>query len=265
MERSEKIIIGIAVIIIIFLLFATCCLCLAHTERFSRRHTATKRTIRRLSPVDTSNTVSESQPQIEGYASISDPYIKPYVLPNLISVNLCNQIISECSNRIGYDGLHDSYTLSGKNDKIRNSKQCWIKKSDPLVAPIYTYLSEHFNIPVENAEDLQIVRYHPNQYYKQHHDACCDNHHSCDKFIKNGGQRKLTVLIYLNDAFTEGETHFPNLNLKMRVKPGSAIVFHPLAENSSKCHPYALHEGLPVKSGEKWIANVWFRERKYNT
>lgn len=205
-----------------------------------------------------SNVDNMDQLNILNYANTSDQYSSPFILHNLIGKEHIEQIISHATNN-----LIDSEVVSGKYTEVRNSKQTWINKNNPLAKPIFEYLSKLFNIPFENAEDLQIVRYQPNQYYKDHHDSCCDNVKECHNFVKRGGQRKLTVLIYLNDNFEGGETHFKNLNLKLKAKPGDAIVFYPLANDSSYCHPYALHAGTPVTKGEKWVANVWFRENKF--
>jgi prolyl 4-hydroxylase len=41
------------------------------------------------------------------------------------------------------------------------------------------------------------------------------------------------------------------------------LLFHPLEKKGGKCHPYALHAGMPVTSGEKYIANIWLREKPY--
>lgn len=194
----------------------------------------------------------------EGYASINSPYIEPEIINNVISQNECNDIISYARNK-----LFDSEILSGKNDKIRNSKQCWIPKTEPLAKNIIQNLAQKYKIPFDNAEDLQVVRYLPGQYFNEHHDACCDDNDYCINFTKHHGQRILTVLIYLNNDFTEGETYFKNLNLKLKPKVGDGITFYPLAKGSKKCHPKALHAGLPVTSGEKWVCNVWFRENKW--
>jgi prolyl 4-hydroxylase len=53
----------------------------------------------------------------------------------------------------------------------------------------------------------------------------------------------------------------------MELKPdkNSGILFYPLQKKGDKCHPKALHAGLPVISGEKYIANVWLRESAFNT
>lgn len=193
-----------------------------------------------------------------GYSSDVDDYILPKIVPNLLTIDQCNKIInhSQCK-------LIQSEILGGVHKNIRNSKQHWISKTDPLVSGLFERISKMYNIPLENAEDLQVVNYQPNQYYNEHHDACCNRDETCKKFVERGGQRKLTVLIYLNADFTDGETYFKNLDLKIKAPTGDAIVFHPLAEKSSKCHPKALHAGLPITSGEKWVANVWFREFEY--
>jgi prolyl 4-hydroxylase len=192
------------------------------------------------------------------YANEKDPYIKPEIMENFLTPEECDAIIKHSK-----DKLLDSEVVSGKDHKIRNSKQVWIEKENLLVKKIYDKLSAKFNIPIENAENLQVVNYKPNQYYNEHHDACCDNNNSCRDFVKRGGQRILTILIYLNNEFTDGETYFKNLNLKIKPPKGSAIIFRPLAEGTNKCHPLALHAGLPITTGEKWICNVWFRERKF--
>lgn len=192
------------------------------------------------------------------YSNIDEPYDKPFIIENVLTPEQCQELI-----KYSIDKLVDSEVIGGKDPTIRNSMQCWIPTTNPIVKHIFDKMSIKFNIPIENAEELQIVRYKPDQYYNEHHDACCDDNNSCKEFIKRGGQRKLTILIYLNDNFEEGDTYFKNLDIKMKAKPGDAIAFYPLAKNSSLCHPLALHAGTPVKSGEKWIANVWFRENKF--
>ncbi len=192
------------------------------------------------------------------YADINDPYDKPFILHHFITPEQCKQIISYADGK-----LFDSEVVGGKHKNIRNSQQCWIPKNNPLVKPLFDRVSKMFNIPTENAEDLQVVRYLPGQYYNEHHDACCDDNDKCLEFVKKGGQRVLTVLIYLNDEFEEGNTYFKNLDLKIKPPVGDAIIFFPLAKGTNKCHPLALHSGMPVKKGAKWIANLWFRENKF--
>lgn len=192
------------------------------------------------------------------FADNYDPYEKPHFNKELITKEHCQKIMNYAK-----DKLFESRVVGGKNLDIRDSMQCWIPKTDELVKPIFEKVCQKYNIPFKNAEALQVVRYKSGQYYNEHHDSCCENNDKCKEFVKRGGQRVLTVLIYLNDGFDGGYTYFKNMNLKLKADPGNAIVFHPLAKNSNKCHPLALHAGMPISSGEKWIANIWFREKEF--
>lgn len=194
------------------------------------------------------------------YALKTDPYDEPYIINNIITEDEAKYIIYNASSKF------DESTILGQvvDHDIRKSKTAWLHKNDDtVILTIMLRIANIVNLPLENAESLQVVRYEPNGYYKEHHDSCCDNTEICNDFIKRGGQRIKTVLIYLNDDFEEGSTYFPLLDKKYKPPKYSAIIFNPLAKNSNKCHPYALHAGLPVKSGVKYIANLWFREGKF--
>jgi prolyl 4-hydroxylase len=197
---------------------------------------------------------------IDNYASMSDPYDEPYIINNIITKEEAKYIIDNASIK-----FNDS-TIAGQilDTSIRKSKTAWLyKETDPIIFTIITRIANIVKLPLENTEALQVVKYQPNGYYKEHHDSCCDNNDTCNDFIKRGGQRIKTVLIYLNDDFTEGATYFPVLNKKYKPPKYSAIIFNPLAVNCNKCHPKALHAGLPVASGVKYVANLWFREREF--
>jgi prolyl 4-hydroxylase len=77
------------------------------------------------------------------------------------------------------------------------------------------------------------------------------------------------MLIYLSDGFTGGGTHFPNLNKTYKPPKWGALLFYPMQRDSPidgsprKAHKLALHAGMPVENGQKYIANVWIRERVF--
>ena len=80
-----------------------------------------------------------------------------------------------------------------------------------------------------------------------------------------GGQRMITVIAYLNDVEEGGGTSFPKLEVTIPAKKGNVVVFHNALESISTTHPKvnprSLHAGMPVIKGEKWMTNLWFREK----
>jgi prolyl 4-hydroxylase len=161
-------------------------------------------------------------------------------------------------------GFDDSLIVSGRDENIRKSQTAWLKRDDPIVNQLFTRLSKQFDFDIRNTEDLQVVKYEPGGFYNEHHDSCCEDTDHCKDFSKTCGQRKLTILVYLNDDFEGGFTDFPNLGLHIKAEKLGAIVFHPLEDGGNRCHPYALHKGTPVTSGIKYICNIWVREKVWN-
>ena len=165
------------------------------------------------------------------------------------------------------DKLFTRSTVVGTDgyDASRTSETAWITKDDPVARKIFQKASELTGKPIECCEDLQVVRYKPGTFYNAHHDSCCEDTQACVDFEDRGGQRVGTLLVYLNDEFTDGETHFPDHgDVKMTAPPGSAIFFKPMgADDCSQCHPKALHAGLPISSGTKYVCNAWVRESTF--
>jgi prolyl 4-hydroxylase len=155
---------------------------------------------------------------------------------------------------VGVEGYDDS----------RTSETAWIPKSDIVARKILEKAASLTGKNIECCEDLQVVRYKPGTFYRAHHDSCCDGTDACVEFECRGGQRVGTLLVYLNEEFTDGETHFPDHgDLKIKAPPGSAIFFKPMASDVAKCHPKALHAGLPISTGTKYVCNAWIREEKF--
>jgi prolyl 4-hydroxylase len=66
--------------------------------------------------------------------------------------------------------------------------------------------------------------------------------------------------MYLNEPAKGGSTTFPDINLAISPKKGSAVFF-----SYDRAHPTSrtLHGGSPVLEGEKWVATKWLREREF--
>ena len=192
-----------------------------------------------------------------GFTGASDPWQPPVVVDSVLTKDDCRYLMEKANS------LFKPSSVVGVNgqDPSRTSETAWISKDDPVAKKVFAKACEMTGKPMGCCEDLQVVRYKPGTYYKAHHDSCCDGSDACQEFETKGGQRVGTMLVYLNDEFTDGETHFPDHGgVKMKTPPGSAIFFRPLANDTPKCHPKALHAGLPISSGTKYVCNAWVRE-----
>lgn len=102
-----------------------------------------------------------------------------------------------------------------------------------------------------DGEPLTVLRYQPGEEYKAHYDAY-DRRWA-------GPQRKHTALIWLNDDYEGGETHFPRLDIAVRGNPGDMMVFDNLTADGDR-DDRMEHAGMPVTTGEKWLASRWVTE-----
>lgn len=196
-----------------------------------------------------------------GFSKRDDPWEEPILVENILTTEECEAIIKKT------DPNFKPSEVVGRTDRDpqRTSETAWISKNDPLVQKLVQIAQDLSGMPVENCEDIQVVRYRPGTFYNAHHDSCCDGTKGCADFETDGGQRVGTLLVYLNSDFTEGETHFPEMNKKYRPSQGSAVYFRPLCSTNGKCHPKALHAGLPIKDGTKYVCNVWIRENNFRS
>jgi prolyl 4-hydroxylase len=195
-----------------------------------------------------------------GYCDITDDYVEPNIYNGFISDKEGKYILDKANPM-----FRESKLVSGFSNSVRKSQTAWLNKNDPVIGTVIKRVCELTNIPFENAEKMQVVKYEPNGFYIDHFDASCDDKKECVEFEKNGGQRVLTMIIYLNDDFTGGTTRFKNLQKEFQPVKNNSLLFYSLQKNGNKCHPLSLHSGMPVKTGEKYIANIWLRERPYKT
>lgn len=184
---------------------------------------------------------------------------------NLLSPNECKLLQTIATEK----GLQDSNVWGADSNVLqynhRKSKQSWLKDEEhSLVAKISQTAAQLTGMPLNHQEDLQVARYQESGMFNAHYDACENpTFESCKLMNNGGGQRLFTLLIYLNDDFQGGETHFPKIGYTIKPKKGSAILFRNVDDNDYIIEE-AFHQGNPVKGGHKWIATKWVHSTKYN-
>ena len=115
-------------------------------------------------------------------------------------------------------------------------------------------------IDLSNAEQLTVLHYEPGQQYRPHRDYLPPGTLEMDR--PHAGNRARTVIVYLNAVDAGGATEFPVPGLHVDPLPGRAVIFDNLLPDG-RPDPDSLHAGTPVTSGEKWLATLWIRQRRY--
>ncbi|XP_015887059.3 prolyl 4-hydroxylase 1 [Ziziphus jujuba] len=207
-------------------------------------------------------------------------YVKPeviswspriIVLHNFLSMEECNYLRAIALPRLATSTVVDTKTGKGIKSNVRTSSGMFLNPDErtyPMIQAIEKRISVYAQIPIENGELIQVLRYEKSQFYKPHHDYFSDTFN-----LKRGGQRIATVLMYLSEDVVGGETYFPMAGTGecscggktvkgLSVKPikGDAILFWSMGLDGES-DPNSLHGGCEVLGGEKWSATKWMRQR----
>jgi prolyl 4-hydroxylase len=183
----------------------------------------------------------------------ADPHIE--VVQGLFSHEECRYI-----QLLGNPRMEPSmiYAANGGRmlDPYRDSDNMVVTPmaEDLVIQTINRCIAEASGTDYGCGEPLHVLRYRPGQQYRPHHDALAEAPAEKRRFA--------TALIYLNDAYEGGETHFPEVGVTVRGAVGDMLIFHNLTGDKQP-DPRMTHAGLPVIRGEKWLATRWIRVGDY--
>lgn len=110
-------------------------------------------------------------------------------------------------------------------------------------------VADFFSVPtVAYVEPLPMMKYQPGDYFDWHTDLT----------VGFATQRTATMIMYLNDDFEGGNTCFQHLDLRIKPRRGSALVFNYSPEQ------LLLHRGEAVIAGTKYILNAFVRNGEFS-
>lgn len=188
--------------------------------------------------------------------------LRIFVKESFISDEECDHFI-ELAKKSDFKTALVSGITKGELSKGRSGQNCWIQHNKTKTTQdIASRIADLVNIPVRYAESFQIVHYNINEEYRPHMDGWKhDDSEKSKRMMDKRGQRLCTCLVYLNTPEEGGETVFPKLKKAIKPIKGSLLYFSNVEQNTNILHPDSLHGGAPVKKGEKWAFNLWFREK----
>lgn len=109
---------------------------------------------------------------------------------------------------------------------------------ETFVDGINEYVNVYKQLQIKTGEHLRIGRYSVGGHYDVHADS-------------SDGGRQISGILYLNDDFEGGETHFPNQNITIKPEAGMLVLF-------PSNFVYA-HGSNPITDGKKYICISWFK------
>jgi len=221
--------------------------------------------VRRRSEMKSPDVPSAIQHIVDG----GDRQIKISMTLDSLRVKLYDNFLSdeECEHlKMAVDGrLKRSKVVgqmfSDQESKVRTSTGAFIDiGATPMIETIEARIAKVSGFPVENGECLQVLHYANTEEYQPHFDFFEPQNEQEAMMLQEPGNRISTFIFYLNDVDEGGATYFPQLQLSIHPRKGSAVQFSYL-EQDGLLDMRSEHAGLPVISGEKWIATKWLRER----
>ncbi|WP_316803115.1 2OG-Fe(II) oxygenase [Pedobacter nototheniae] len=178
------------------------------------------------------------------------------VQDNFISAQECDEIIRISEEQSVYERslvelLNEDSTA--EKSALRTSFSAVLKNDhkNAVINSIYHKAAQLAQVSINQMEAIQCVRYAAGQEYKAHFDG-----DQVNKRIK-------TILVYLNDDFEGGETSFTEINVNIKPKKGSALIFYNLDDNDNPLIESA-HCGMPVTLGIKYAMNIWIKNTIVN-
>jgi prolyl 4-hydroxylase len=193
--------------------------------------------------------------------TLSNPNVA--VIDGLLSDAECEKLIQLTAGRMKSSEVVDRASGGSYQSNVRKSEGCHFNRGEnAIVQRVEQRISVLTGVPVECGEPLQMLHYGVGGEYLAHQDFFDPADPGSQVLTKVGGQRIATLVIYLNNVPEGGDTNFPELELSVKPKKGSAVYFEYL-NAAGQLDVRCLHAGTPVTRGDKWIATKWLRQLPY--
>jgi prolyl 4-hydroxylase len=163
------------------------------------------------------------------------------------------------ASRVVNPGKNNGYGLVASH--LRNSitsHQEWF--SDDLnarLSKLELRLRNTLDISSQTLEYWQACQYKVGARFDYHLDCGCWK-------MSNSGERRRSIIIFLDTPTSGGATHFRALNLKYRAKAGRLLVWNNLLP-TGECNYAMIHSGRTVWKGRKTILVTWQRQAKHRS
>jgi prolyl 4-hydroxylase len=179
---------------------------------------------------------------------------KAILIDNFISDEDCDYLINTFDDKV----FPSKVVGTEEKHASRNSSSFYMPRTDEIVKKLLLKSSTYLNVPVENFETPQFLRYMKGERYLYHHDFFKGED------VKN--QRVHTILVYLNSLNEDegGATSFYHYKQKVQPKKGLGVWFRNMNEDGTLNYN-SLHAGEEILKDDsvKYAINIWSRQHKW--
>ena len=147
--------------------------------------------------------------------------------------------------------------------KYRDTQLCPIDPVYPQIQDlmkniVYNIINPFYEFEIRDSEIPQLLHYGVGGHYLPHVDGYAEwMNPDGTKIWRKSVDRDLSFVLYLNNDFEGGDFVFPNLNIRIRPKPGMMIAF-PSTQ-------HYLHGVEPITSGTRYCIVTWMTVKGFPT
>ena len=181
-------------------------------------------------------------------------------IPNFLSKEECEYIISLIEKNNVRSAVAEAGNAYATSEQ-RTSSTSNLPTSDETVVKLHQKIADFIGLPIEKGEHLQGQKYQPGQFFKEHADYFTGP--AYQQHCLSSGNRTHTLMLYLNDVESGGETSFPRLSMSIKPSQGTAVMWTNLKPDGT-VETDSLHAGTEVFEGTKYIVTSWWRENTWN-
>ncbi len=187
---------------------------------------------------------------------------KVHSVSGLVPLQVCTWLIGRAEGKLQPALVYDSVDRKVEVHRMRTNTMAMYDCAtlDVVQILVQARMALTCGYRIQHLEQPTILHYNVGEQITPHFDFIDAKARDYAQQIEAMGQRMITFLLYLNDAYEGGETTFPELGLVHRGRPGDGLFFinaHPDLSPDRRM----LHTGSPPTSGEKWIVTQFISSK----
>lgn len=175
---------------------------------------------------------------------------------------VCDWLTEQAAGRLQRAMVYDAVNQTTIPHDTRTNSDATFGFTDTsvLLTLIQSRIAATLQVSLRQLEAASVLHYKGGEQIHNHYDFISPQSPNYAEQIARRGDRIVTFLTYLNDAYEGGETDFPELGLTHKGAKGDGLFFvNVTAEGRPNLR--TLHAGRPPSEGEKWVLTQFIRDR----